>query len=309
VRSVDDGSQRHAMYFGLAAVLCWSTVATAFKISLFSLTPIQLILIASAVSWLFLIAVLLIKRRLLELFSQSPKVYLSSFLFGLLNPLLYYLLLFSAYSELPAQEAQAINYSWAIVMSIMAVPMLRHRMNRIDVLAALICYFGILLIATRGDVLELEFANLKGVVLAIASTFVWSLYWILNQKDPREPVLGLCLNFTFAIPVILVLAWQQGGTTDLLQQSNWSGVLAGTYVGVFEMGLAFVLWLKAMKMAESTARVANLVFLSPFLSLWLISVFLEEPIMMSTLTGLACILFGLLLQQTVSPKLQAKQGQ
>lgn len=305
MRSVDDGSQRHAMIFGLASVLCWSTVAVAFKISLLSLTPIQLILVASVASWLFLIVILLIKRRFLELFSQSPKVYLSSFLFGLLNPLLYYLLLFSAYAELPAQEAQAINYSWAIVMSIMAVPMLRHRMNWVDILAAMICYFGVLLIATRGDVFELEFANLKGVVLAIASTFVWSLYWILNQRDPREPVLGLCLNFTFAIPLVLVLAWQQGGAADLLAQDNWSGVLVGTYVGLFEMGLAFVLWLHAMKMAKNTARVANLVFLSPFLSLLLISVFLEEPILMSTLTGLACIMFGLLLQQTVSTKVQA----
>ena len=303
MRSVDEGSQRHAMYFGLASVLCWSTVAIAFKISLQSLTPLQLIFIASLVSWLFLIALLLIKRRFLDLFSQSAKVYLSSFLFGLLNPLLYYLLLFSAYAELPAQEAQAINYSWAIVMSIMAVPMLRHRMNRIDVLAALVCYFGVLLIATRGDVLTLQFANFKGVALAVMSTIVWSTYWILNQKDQREPILGLCLNFTFAIPVILVIAWQQSGVVGFLQDGSWSGLFAGIYVGVFEMGLAFVLWLNAMKLAKNTARLANLIFLSPFLSLFLIAVILKEPILMSTLAGLACIMFGLLVQQTAGAKL------
>lgn len=289
-------SQKAATLYGLATVLCWSTVATAFKLSLSYLNPLQLILLASLISWFFLVGILITQRRVSELFCLSKKDYGLSLIFGLMNPALYYLLLFSAYAALPAQEAQALNYSWAIVMTLLAVPLLGQRLSRYDVFAAALCYFGVLMIATRGDVLGLNFANLKGVLLALASTVVWSLYWVLNQKDQREAVVGLCLNFSFALPVIIVVAYVSGDINSLIS-APWQAFAGGFYVGVFEMGLAFILWLKAMKLAEDTARIANLIFISPFLSLMLISVFLNEEILRSTLIGLCLIIAGLALQQ------------
>ncbi len=289
-------SQKQATVYGLATVLCWSTVAIAFKLSLNYLSPLQLILLASMVSWVFLLTILFAQGRVLELFSLAKGDYGWSILFGLMNPALYYFLLFWAYDALPAQEAQALNYSWAIVMTLLAVPLLGQRLSRYDVLAALLCYLGVLMIATRGDVIGLNFANLEGVMFAIASTVIWSLYWILNQKDQREPIVGLCLNFTFALPVLLVVAHFSGQLSALFS-SPWQSIVGAFYVGVFEMGLAFILWLKAMKMAENTARIANLIFISPFLSLILISVFLNEVILFSTLLGLCLIISGLVLQQ------------
>jgi len=293
-------SQKHAVYYGLATVFCWSTVATAFKLSLQSLTPMQLILIASIVSWFFLVVLLFIKGEFLRLFAQSRIAYFHSFLFGLLNPTLYYLLLFSAYARLPAQEAQAINYSWAIVMSILAVPLLGHRMTRVDAVAAVLCYLGVLVIATRGELLSLQFESLNGVLLAVGSTVVWSVYWIFSRKDQRDALQGLCLNFTFAVPLIVMLAWQTGELDTLFSEVDWQGLMGGVYVGLFEMGLAFVFWLSAMKLADNTARIANLIFISPFLSLGFIAVLLDEPILSSTILGLLCILGGLLLQQAQS---------
>ncbi len=289
-------SQKRATLYGLATVLCWSTVATAFKLSLYYLSPIQLILLASCASWVFLMLVLLAQGRLVELFGQRKSAYMWSFVFGLMNPALYYFLLFTAYDLLPAQEAQAINYSWAIVMSLLAVPLLAQRLSHFDLVAAALCYFGVVVIATRGAPFSLEFANLKGVLFAVASTVVWSLYWILNQRDKREPIVGLCLNFSFALPIIFTFAWVNGELSSVLA-ADWRGLVGGIYVGVFEMGLAFVLWLNAMKLAENTARIANLIFISPFVSLVFIYFLLDEPILLSTLIGLVFIIFGLLLQQ------------
>jgi len=297
---VNLSSQKQATLYALLAVLCWSTVATAFKLSLQYLSPMQLMLVATVASWVFFVAVLLFRGRVFELFDQAPHVYLHSLLFGLMNPVLYYWLLFSAYERLPAQEAQAINYSWAIVMSLLAVPLLKHRISKFDLLAALLCYFGVLVIATRGDVLALEFENLSGVLLALASTLVWSGYWIFNRRDPREPVLGLCLNFSFALPALLVLCYM---LDELNIDLAWQGAAGGVYVGVVEMGLAFVLWLLAMKKAERTAPIANLIFISPFLSLALISVFLKEAIYTSTVLGLSLIVLGLVIQQHFAQKL------
>ena len=72
---------------------------------------------------------------------------------------------------------------------------------------------------------------------------------------------------------------------------------AAVYVGVFEMGVAFVLWSYAMKKAENTSRVSNLIFISPFLSLVFIYFILGEQILPSTYIGLVLIVAGLWLQQ------------
>ena len=72
---------------------------------------------------------------------------------------------------------------------------------------------------------------------------------------------------------------------------------AAVYVGVFEMGIAFVLWSQAMKKAENTAKVSNLIFISPFLSLVFIYFILGEIILPSTYVGLTLIMAGLWLQQ------------
>jgi drug/metabolite transporter (DMT)-like permease len=78
---------------------------------------------------------------------------------------------------------------------------------------------------------------------------------------------------------------------------NFYGLVGAIYVGLFEMGITFVLWLSALKLSENTAKVGNLIFISPFLSLVFIRVFVGEEILMSTLLGLALIITGLIAQQ------------
>jgi drug/metabolite transporter (DMT)-like permease len=285
--------QQRAYLYGLSAVLAWSTVATAFKISLAHLTPAQLVFYASATSFAVLLGVLGVQGRLAELPQALRQHWRRSMLLGAVNPFIYYLVLFQAYALLPAQEAQAINYTWALTMTLLAIPLLHHKPQRHDLLAALICYGGVLVIATRGQLLALHFSNAAGLGYALVSTLLWAGYWIFNAKDDREPVLGLALNFGFSLPMSAL--WCAAG--DGFGNLNGTALLGSAYVGVLEMGLTFVAWLMAMKLTESTARIANLIFLSPLLSLVLIHFFVGETIYPSTFMGLGLILAGLFLQK------------
>jgi drug/metabolite transporter (DMT)-like permease len=294
--------QQRAYCFGLLAVLAWSTVATAFKLSLAHLTPAQLLLYASLASFLSLLSILVFQGRLKELWPALCKNWKVSLLFGAINPFFYYLILFKAYSLLPAQEAQAINYTWALTMTLLAVPFLKQTLKRNDILAALLCYGGVLVIGTRGQLLSLKFSDSTGLVLALASTLLWATYWIFNTKDQREPVLGLTLNFAISLPLSLLWCALDGGLVAV----GWQGLLGAAYIGAFEMGFTFVLWLLAMKLTQSTAQIANLIFLSPLLSLLLIRFFIGEAILPSTLLGLGLILLGLLLQKLPAFKFKAQ---
>lgn len=285
--------QGKAYAFGIAAVLCWSTVATAFKLSLQHLSPAQLLLYASLTSWVFLASILLVKGRFKSVFSASWKDYRYAMFFGAINPFIYYLILFQAYKLLPAQEAQILNYSWALTLTLLAIPLLGHKLKLQEGIAALVCYSGVLVIATRGDVLSLEFSNLEGVAWALTSTVLWALYWILNTRQTGDSLTSLFLNFSCAVPMIVIYCV----ITGQLVAVPWQGIAGAVYVGVFEMGLSFIFWLTAMRLTNSTASIANLIFISPILSLVIISVLLEEPILQSTIIGLVLILSGLIIQK------------
>ncbi len=284
--------QAKAYVFGITAVLLWSTVASIFKLSLRYISPVELLFYAALSSSLVLFFTVLVQGKLRLLAGLDRKTWGVSILFGLLNPFLYYLVLIKAYDLLPAQQAQPLNYTWAITLSLLSVPLLGHRLIFKDIIAVVISYFGVFVIATRGDLLSLSFDSPFGVLLALGSTIIWAVYWIFNTKDARDPVVGLFLNFFCSIPIIaLYLACTEG-----FRVVPAAGLLGSAYIGCFEMGIAYLLWLMAMKLTRSTAKIANLIFISPFLSLIFIHFLVGEQILPSSLLGLLFIVAGLCIQ-------------
>lgn len=286
-------NDKKAIGFGLAAVACWSTVATAFKLSLQYLSPVQLVFYACLSSLVVLAVAVTVRREWGAFFQMTLLQWRGSLLYAILNPFLYYWVLFSAYDLLPAQQAQAINYSWALTMTLLAVPLLGHALRWRDAIAALVCYAGVVVVATKGTLFSVQDLPLTGIGLALLSTVLWALYWILNTRDQRSPVVGLMCNFLLSVPMVLFLCvWR-----DESLFVPWQGVIGAIYIGAFEMGLAFLFWLMAMKLTSRTARVANLIYLSPLVSLMLIALVLGEEILPATLVGLGMILVGLIIQR------------
>ena len=285
--------QRRAILYGLGAVLLWSTVATAFKLALRFFSPIELLLYSGFVSTLLLGGILFYQGKFHLVFQCRRREYLLSILLGLLSPFLYYLILFKAYDLLPAQQAQPLNYTWAITLSLLAVPLLKQKIGWQQWLALIISYCGVIVISTEGRLLSLQFTDPLGVALVLISTIVWALYWIFNTRDRRDPVVGLFLNFICSFPFVFgYYLW-----TEELRLPPVEGLIGAIYVGLIEMGICFILWLMAMKLTDNTARISNLIFLSPFLSLILIHFLLGEEILLATLIGLTLIILGLCCQR------------
>lgn len=285
--------QKKAYLYGLSTVLLWSTVATAFKLSLRGMHPAQLLFYAGCVSTLALGLILAARGGLGAALRCTRSQWLRSLALGALNPFLYYLVLFKAYDLLPAQEAQPLNYTWAITLALLSIPLLRQRLSRFDLLAVFVGYAGVVVISTHGHPFATRFSDPLGVGLALFSTVLWALYWIFNTRETREPVAALFLNFLLGMP--LVGLWC--ALFDGFAVADPLSLLGAVYVGLFEMGITFVLWLTALKHSENTAKVGNLIFLSPFLSLIFIHFLLGEEILPSTFAGLGLIVAGLLLQR------------
>lgn len=285
--------QTQAYLYAAGAVLAWATAASAFKLSLQSLTPLELLLLASLTSTTLLGLMLLLQRRLGELRRWPRADWWHSLGLGALNPFLYYLVLLQAYARLPAQEAQPLNYAWPLVLTVLSSLILRQPLSLRVLGAMLVSLCGIAVISTRGEPWALRFSDPLGVGLALGSTLIWASYWLLTARDTVEPVLRLFANFLCGSLLVLVWWW----LTATPRVLPLAGVLGAVYVGVFEMGLTFVLWLTALRRSRTAAQVSGLVYFSPFLSLLCIALVLGERIRASTLCGLLLIVGGIVLQQ------------
>jgi drug/metabolite transporter (DMT)-like permease len=299
--------QNKAYVYALITVLFWVTVASAFKLTLRYLDFLHMLLYSTAASALVLFFILLAQNKLKLLKTYSRRDYLNSAILGFLNPFFYYVILFKAYELLLAQEAQPLNQTWAVVLPILSIIILKQRIKFLNILALLISFFGVLIISTQGDLLGLSFTSPLGVFLALFSAIIWSLFWLYNVKDSRDEVSKLFLNFTFGFIYILIAIpilspfLLDGSSFGIILIAGW-GLLGAVYIGLFEMGITFVLWLKALKLSKTTAQVSNFIYLVPFISLFVIHLTVGESIYPTTIIGLIFIIGGILLQQYVSRK-------
>lgn len=286
-------NQRKAYILAIIVVLAWSTVATAFKIALNHISHIQLLVWANIASVIVLGISILIQNKGSLLLNFSKKDFGFSFLTGLLNPFIYYLVLFKAYDLLLAQEAQAINYTWAILLPFFAAVFLKQKLSIKDFLTALVAYFGLYIIICHGNLLSLKFSNVTGVILAFASTFVWCTFWVMKTKSKLDTDCSLFLSFLFSLPFSLLLCLHEGQGIIV----NFEGITAAIYIGIFEMGLSYILWNKALKLSDKASRISQLVFLAPCLSFLIIALVTDERILPSSILGLAIIIISLLVSK------------
>lgn len=285
-------AKRSYLYAGLA-VFFWSTIPTAFKIGLGELNVITLLSIATFSSVIVLLIIIISSRKIHSLMATSQKELLFSVMMGLLNPCIYYIILLKAYQLLPGQIAQPLNMIWPIVLVFLSVPILGQKIPSRSFVALFISFAGVFIISSQGHPFKPGSSDPLGIILATGSSFFWAIYFILNMKDRREESVKLFTNFLFAsvflfITLIITGTWQDG--------ISLKGAVTAIYVGLFEMGITFFLWLKALSLAETSDKISNLVYLAPFISMIFLYFIIREPVYYTTPVGLILIIAGIYFQ-------------
>lgn len=282
-----------AVIYALGAVLCWSTVATAFKIALASLSVYEMLLIACPTSMVIFALSVTFERKWGLLAAMSRREILLCALTGLVNPLAYYLVLFAAYDYLPAHVAQPINYAWPILLVILLAIIHRKPVPVLKYLGMAVSLAGVAIIALgKGD--DGGAVSTYGLLLAAASALLWAFYWVINDslKSRLDSSLMLFLGFAFGTLYLLI-----GSIFIPIHVPSADGLLSGMYIGAMEMGIPFILFSLALRTTDNTALVNQLCYLAPFLSLFLIAVVLHEAVTAMTYIGLALIVAGLVFNQ------------
>jgi drug/metabolite transporter (DMT)-like permease len=284
---------KQAYVYAALSVLLWGTIPTAFKIALSELSIVTMLGITTLVSTAVLFVIMLLTGKLCLLKETTRSELIWSALFGLVNPVGYYLILLTAYSRLPGQVAQPINMIWPIILVFFSIPLLGQRIPGRSFIALVVSLIGVYIIASQGAPLSPGRSDTLGVILALVSSVLWALYFVLNVRDRRDESVKLFTSFLFGSFYMLIL---MAGTGSFTQTVSLKGIAASVYCGFFEMGITFWLWLKALQLSETTDKVSNLVYFAPFVSLLLLHFIIDEPVYFTTPLGLLLIIASVIYQ-------------
>jgi len=291
-----------AILYVSITVLSWTTVASAFKLALSSLTYYELLLIASSTALIAFAIILTFRKRWFLLRSVNKGQWRMFAIAGMLNPTMYYLVLFKSYELLPAQIAQPINYMWPVVLSVMLAIFARQRIPAFKFAGMAISLAGVAVISVGPGQLTGVSLSVLGLTLGIGSAFVWATYWLINRMNAEtDQIMSLFLNFFFGTIYLLMIA-----PFMKIEISSLQGVLAAVYSGLFEMTIPFIFFGIALKKTDNPALINHLCYLSPFLSLFIIHLILGESIYSTTYIGLALIVGGLLFNEYIGKRMGKK---
>ncbi|MBQ9976051.1 MAG: DMT family transporter [Clostridia bacterium] len=282
--------KKEYIYAGVSIFL-WSTTATVTKLLLGSLNSMQITLISSLLSTVFLLAVNIAKGTIRELKGFKLKDFAYTFLLGTIGIFIYHLCLYIGIDRMEASQAFIINYLWPIMTVVFACIILKEKMTVRKAIAILLSFIGVVVVTSNGSLLSISANTLSGAVYCIIAAVAYGLFSILNKQKPYNKYLSMLLYYvaSFIVSLVWVLVTRDGFT---IEPSQTVGIL---WSGIFTTAVAYTSWALALEYGD-TAKISNLAYITPFLSLVWTTLVLKEAFKPWSLIGLAIIVIGIFIQ-------------
>ncbi len=276
--------------YAAVSILGWSTVATVVKLLLGSLDSFQVLQVSALFAALFLLVVNIATGNIKKLKKYKARDYVTSVLIGLPGAFLYYVFYYTGTSFMPASQAFIVNYLWPIMSVVFACIILKEKMTAVKIIALLCSFAGVVVVVAK-DLIGFEWTTLIGAGFCALGAVSYGFFTALNQKSSYDKRNSLMIAFfsTFVLTSIINLA------TGNLPSLTGGQILGIAWNGIVTIGIANTSWQLALE-SKDTAKISNLAYITPVLSLvwtWLI---LKEQISVFSLVGLAIIMLGILIQ-------------
>jgi drug/metabolite transporter (DMT)-like permease len=282
--------KKEYLYAGIS-ILLWASAAALVKLLLNGMDSMQVTMFSTGFGFLFMLVLNLIKKNFKVCRSYRLIDYVQMSIMGLLGIFLYYLFFYMAVEVLLAQEAFIINYLWPVMTVLFATIILKERMTSRKGIALVLSFAGVMIVITKGSLANLRMADIKGVLLAFSAAVVFGLYAVLNKKKSYDKYFSIMIFFfvSFIFSLIYLMIKKDIPRIDAFE---FAGLL---WNGVFVYAIAQTTWFLALDKGN-TAKISNLAFFTPFISLIYIYVFLHEKIGLYSVIGLVVIVIGIFIQ-------------
>jgi drug/metabolite transporter (DMT)-like permease len=281
---------RSFFFLGLC-ILSWGLIPVVTKQILSELNNLQMLFYSTVFSCLVMGGLVLFQKKTSVLASYSIRDYSKVGVLGFLGTYLYYVLLYGALALTSASEGFILAYTWPMLVILLAFPLLRERLTVKKLCSIFVSFLGIVVIVTHGRIFTLSFTSLQGDLLALGGAAVFALFSVLGKKYHYDQVVSVFMYFVtalvFIIPTLFLFSF--------LKMPSWQVWLWLLLNGFLVNGVSYIFWFKALEYGD-TSVTSNALYLTPFLSLVYITLFLGERILLSSVGGLVLIVVGIVLQ-------------
>ncbi|WP_303995306.1 DMT family transporter [Megamonas hypermegale] len=280
---------RRNYIYAIITVFIWSTMAAVTKMLLSDIPCLETLAVSSIFAFLFLLIVNIKNGTVKEVRNYSFRDYEIMAGLGFLGLFTYSALYYYGLTQLSSQEACILNYLWPIMLVIFSAVILKEKITVIKGIAMVCSFLGIVILSWRSS----EVVNaVLGIASCIAAAACYGLFSILNKKinynqNITMNVIWLVVAVCSAILGFFVEDWV------VIRGMQWLGII---WLGVFIDAIAYLLWALALQNAKDTAKIANLAYLTPFLSLAVSAVVLGEKLTLQSFIAFIFIIGGILLQ-------------
>ena len=131
-----------------------------------------------------------------------------------------------------------------------------------------------------------------GIISCILAAACYGLFSVLNKKADYDQRISMMI-FWLVTAVFSMILGLMTETWIPIKGMQWLGIL---WLGIVIDAAAYLLWALALMGTENTAKIANLAYLTPFLSLIVSAVFLKEKMQIKAFAALTFIIGGILIQ-------------
>ena len=279
--------------FALITVLLWSTAAPAVKSLTGGMASLCVLGWSSLFASAFLFLLLCLRGQAGSLRRYGPGEYGALILLGFVGMFLYSALYYFGIDRLSAQKACILNYLWPVMIVLFSCLILKEPFTARKGAAIGLSFSGVLVIALWELSVSGGFSgDWPGIAACLLAALCYGLFCVVNKRLDLDQSIGMAVFWAVACVGAFLLCLVRGELTlPSLPQAA-----AMVWLGVAVHGLPYLLWAVALNGVSNTARIANLAYLTPILTVLLSSLTLRERLSPAYLAALLLILAGILIQ-------------
>ena len=287
-----EGQGRYYLY-ALVTVILWSTAAPAVKSLTEGMSSLCVLGWSSLSASGFLLLLLFLRGQAGTLRRYGLRDYGVLVLLGFTGMFLYSSLYYFGIDRLSAQEACILNYLWPVMIVLFSCLILKEPFTGRKGAAITLSFSGVLVIALWELSVSGGFSgDWPGIAACLLAAVCYGLFCVLNKRLDPDQTVGMAVFWAVAcLGAFLLCALR--GELRLPTPPQAAGML---WLGVAVHGAPYLLWAVALNGVSNTARIANLAYLTPILSVLLSSLALGERLSPAYLAALILILAGILIQ-------------
>lgn len=227
----------------------------------------------------------LIKKRS---FKATKAQVIQALLMGVFGLLITALLLNYSYLYLPVGTTIMLNFLYPSIVCIVMGTVFKEGFSKFQIMAIIVSVVGMgFLTGAGGDM------PMIGIVLAVASAFVYGGYLIANEKGPANDLPIEVKLFYVSLPGTVLYCFLAPMTGTLVAPSKSIDVVFIIAVGLFNVGGYFFMMYGISKLGAAIASFVSM--LEPIVSVIFSTLWFHDPVTIGIVGGGGLVMVSILL--------------